>query len=193
MMTQQKANEIITVNDEQFQEFYDWNKRVVNGVLAKGELKGFAPMLTILAAGIDKREVLVFALDVNFNEYEEKVSAEVVLEKELVPCAAALATECWIAGYDPKKEEYVQPRHNPNRKEGINLAVVSMLPRRTMVQHILITRATDNTILPGDWSDLQQDGVNGVKLQANILNRLWYGFGQAGLKKFKGKVTFPLN
>lgn len=174
----------VDVSREELFEAFECHKKMVQATLDDGGNEGYAPHLQIICDTGKERQMVLAVIAVAFNEYEEKVAvmenlAGELWEKRLVPVAAILSSECWLSR-QKREGHHVQPRHDPERKEGIMLACTSFFgTKRAFMQTCLITRASDNTMLAGEFDSLIEDGVDGAKFEPRILFGLVQGYVKA--------------
>lgn len=204
-MTQQEAIDLVDISREEFLEFFESHRNASKTILAKGDNKGFMPVVDVLAIDVNgNKKRFVFFCDCDFNEWDEKAAfmhlvAENLFDSQLVPVAACMSAEVWMSIQQlPQSDETVmRPRDDPNRKEAVQACGMTFMkgPGNDIgvFEHCLIMRASDNTMLnDGEFKD-RLEGIVGKDLQFNLLAEIALGFRDIGIKKFGQKVTFPNN
>lgn len=170
-------------------EAFEGHKKMVQATLDRGGNDSYSPHIQVICDDGKERQMALAIIAVNFNEYEEKLAvmeglAQELCDKNLVPVAAIMSSECWLSRQD-KEGPHTQPRHDPERKEGIMLACTSFFgTKRAFMQTCLFARTTDGTILPGEFDRFLEDGVDGNKFEPRILYGLAQCYARAMLKKF---------
>lgn len=142
----------------------------------------FMPQLSVVLKDPETGEesVTLMALAVPFNTHEEKHSALLQIGMRLyperkVPVLAVFMSEAWSS----RDEKYSAgngklPEQDPNREEIVVLFGATFCSKCCCVAHLPVTRNAGKKMQPGEWSELQTEGV-----RLPLLNSLWAGFGAA--------------
>lgn len=141
---------------------------------------GWTPMLMVVATPHPggERQRIIYALAVDFNEYDER---RMVLEglgadltkKKLLPLMALLSSEVWLA---ESSDRNARPRDLPNRKEGLSVFALSADGKHQMLTTTVVTRNADNHMILGEEMEFAKDGV-----ECKILKHFFRGFARAKL------------
>lgn len=152
----------------------------VRDSLADDPDTSWTPTLIVLNLSWPKleREVHLYVLDVDFNEDEEKHAllykiARTLYEAKKVPIAAFLTAEAWQS-CRREGSPRMQPRDDPNRQEIIMVAGLTLGRKLAAMNSLPIRRDHDNRIVPGEFGDLQTQGV-----ESRLLNELFTGFANS--------------
>lgn len=193
-LTDNDVLESAKVTRDDLMGLFESGKSFVAHCLKDGGKMGFTPTLIIMArASVSSEPIRVMVvIGTDFNEWQEKsgilrrMGAE-FYDKKLLPMAAVMASECWVSK-QCDKDNITQPRHDPNKKEAIQVSCATLftLPRMAFGELAMVTRASDETMLVESWDHFQEHGVNGITLEMNLLEQVRVGFIESVKKRLGG-------
>jgi hypothetical protein len=150
------------------------HSKSIDNYLADGSTS-WMPQLTVLirdpAGGADA--INLYALAVPFNTPQEKagllqqIGCELYASQKL-PVVAVLSTEAWVA---PDAGPGRAPADHPERREVICVHGSTIGGLHMAMRVLPIRRGGNNHIVPGEWGNVETEGVT-----TKLLNHVWVGF-----------------
>ena len=173
--------EAFTLTDEAFQTYVRNHNKITLECL-KGD--SLMPELVIITRNLEgKDEMTLCALAVPFNEDHEKRTVLFGLGKKMydeqkVTLAVILASEAWMSKRPmDAKPPFVEPRHDPNRKENIIVVGSGLMEHQRLFICTPIKRGDKNVmIIDGESREIPE-------ARFPLLEHFWRGFFHAILPR----------
>lgn len=140
------------------------------------------PMMAVLTRDQEGKDGLILAaLDVEFNEADEKRTALMavgrkVFEARVVPLAVSLSCEAWVTQQD-KIPPGCEPRHSAQRQEAAILIAASMGNTFQKMDAVIVARDEEGRMIAGEDRDYDAGSARSF-----LLNYFFRGYAEAALK-----------